>query len=218
VAHGRRAIAGGRGRPDLAKSEDVMSRGWSRFLSAMLLGVCAAVWPVAGAAQPVAPPRAEQPPPAAEPAAPGGPRLPAERLTPVEVVRLFDAYAVVQAQEALGLDTQAYGAFVANYKALQDARRRHQEARLKLVQELNRLSRPREGAFDEAALRDRLKALADQETTGAAEIRRALDAVEGGLSVVQRARFKVFEEQMERRKFELLSRARQARPMRRGLR
>lgn len=132
-----------------------------------------------------------------------------ERLTPVEVVRLFDVYAVVQAQEFVGLDNQQYGTFVASYKAVLETRRRNQEARRKMLGELARLTRGRAVPTDESEIRDHLKALRDQETLGAAEIRKALDVVEQGLSVVQRARFTLFEEQMERRKFELLSRARQ---------
>lgn len=139
------------------------------------------------------------------------PAVPApERLTPAEVVRLFDAYVVVQAQEQLGLDTQQYGMFVAHYKAVLDARRRNQEARLRILGELGALVRRAGAAPDEDRLKDRLKALQDQEAAGAADVRKALDAVEQELTVLQRARFRIFEEQMERRKFELLTRARQA--------
>jgi hypothetical protein len=132
---------------------------------------------------------------------------PAERLTPIEVRRLFDAYAVVQAQEALGLDSAQYGVFVANYKGLLETRRRMQQERVRIVAELGRLARQGETP-DEARIRDRLKALDDLDDRSRAEIRKAVDVVEQPLSLPQRARFRVFEEQMERRKLELLSRAR----------
>lgn len=145
------------------------------------------------------------------------PPLQPERLTPLEVVRLFDAYAVVRAQDALGLDTEHYGGFVARYRALLEARRRHQEARQRLIADLARLTRNPRRAADEAAIRDKLRALDEQDTRGLADVREALAAVEQGLTLVQQGRFRVFEEQMERRKLELLSRARQVRPGRRAL-
>ncbi len=150
------------------------------------------------------------------PAQEAGPPLQPERLTPVEVVRLFDAYAVVRAQDALDLDTSQYGAFVARYRVLLEARRRHQEARQRLLGELARQARPQRRAPDEAGIRATLRDLDEQDTRGLADIRAALTGVEQGLSAVQQARFRVFEEQMERRKLELLSRARQARPGRRA--
>lgn len=149
-------------------------------------------------------------------AAQPGPPEDADRMTPAEVVRLFDAYAVVQAQEALGLDTDRYATFVAQYRALLEARRRHQEARLRILAELARLTRAPRRQPSENVLRERLKALDEQEAQGSASIRAALDQVEQGLSVAERARFRVFEEQMERRKLRLLGRARQPGPLRRG--
>lgn len=140
-----------------------------------------------------------------------------ERLTPLEVVRLFDAYAVVQAQDALGLDTERYGAFVANYRALLETRRRHQESRMRALAELGRLTRNRQRAPDDQALRDRLRALDELEARGAEAVRASLLVVEQGLSVLQQARFRVFEEQMERRKLQLLARARQPRMGRRDM-
>lgn len=140
-----------------------------------------------------------------------------ERLTPPEVVRLFDAYAVVQAQDALGLDTERYGAFVANYRALLETRRRHQETRMRALAELGRLTRNPRRAPDDQALRERLRALDEIEARGADAVRAALVAVEQGLSVLQQAKFRVFEEQMERRKLQLLARARQPRMGRRDM-
>jgi hypothetical protein len=142
----------------------------------------------------------------------------AERLPRGEVLRLFDAYAVVQAQEALGLDHARYGVFVAGYKALLETRRHHRERRVRLVAELARLLR--DGASpEEAHLRDRLKELQDHDALAAAEVAHALDALDQSLTVVERARFRVFEEQMEQRKLDLLARARAARQAnRRGLR
>jgi CTP:molybdopterin cytidylyltransferase MocA len=128
-------------------------------------------------------------------------------VTLAEVQRMFDAYALVQAQEQLKLGDEGYPAFLAKYKALQDVRRRTQQERNRALQELRRLAN--EGGSD-ADLRDRLKALQDLDARTRAEIQKAVDAVDAVLDLRQQARFRLFEEQIERRKLELLMRARQA--------
>jgi hypothetical protein len=135
-----------------------------------------------------------------------------ERVPRAEVLRLFDAFAVVQAQEALGLDNARYGTFVSAYKSLLETRRRQREQRIRLVNELGRLAQA--GSPDEGVLRDRLKALQDHDARAASEAAQALEGVDQALTVEQRARFRVFEERMEQRKLELLARARAVRERR----
>jgi hypothetical protein len=139
-----------------------------------------------------------------------------ERLPAGEVLRLFDAYAVVQAQEALGLDNAQYGTFVSGYKTLLETRRRHREQRTKMVAELARLVGGGASPSEEA-VRSRLRMLKEQDARTVTDTADALEAVEQSLTVLQRARFYVFEERIERRKLELLSRARMQRQNRRGL-
>jgi hypothetical protein len=55
-----------------------------------------------------------------------------------------------------------------------------------------------------------LRRLHEIDDRGASDLREAYDALDQVLDVKQQARFRVFEEQMERRKVELLLRARQA--------
>ena len=62
-----------------------------------------------------------------------------------EIQRLYDAYALVQAQEALQLSDDQYVRFVARLKTLQETRRRHQQARNQIVQDLRRLTNPQTG-------------------------------------------------------------------------
>jgi len=76
------------------------------------------------------------------------------------------------------------------------------------VIELRRLLN--QGQSDEAALKERVQALQELDTRSVADIRKAYDAVDQVLDVTQQARFRVFEELMERRKIELVTRARQA--------
>jgi hypothetical protein len=67
-------------------------------------------------------------------------------------------------------------------------------------------------SLDEAGLRDRMRRLREIDEHGLADVRRACDAIDQILDVQQQARFRVFEEQMERRKVELVLRAPPKRP------
>ena len=130
-------------------------------------------------------------------------------VSPAEIQRMFDAVALVQAQDDLKLSDDQYVRFLARFKALQEVRRRSQVERVRMIQDLRRLSAP-EARVDEAQLRDRIRALQDLEAQTAADLRKAYDGVDQILDVRQQAKFRVFEEQMERRKIELVTRARQA--------
>jgi hypothetical protein len=132
---------------------------------------------------------------------------PVDGVSPAEIQRLFDAYVVMQAQQELQLTDEQYPRFLARAKALQDVRRRGQSERGRLVQELRRLL---QGNFDEARARGVLKQLSDLDTRVITEVRQALDGIDQVLDVRQQARFRVFEQQMERRQVELLLRARQS--------
>jgi hypothetical protein len=99
------------------------------------------------------------------------PTPPARRLAPADVQRLFDEYTLMQAQDALKLSDSQYSQFVTRMKALQDVRHRHQQARVKLLRELARMSA--DNATEEAILRDRLKALRDQDGQTAADLQKA---------------------------------------------
>ena len=127
-------------------------------------------------------------------------------LTNGELVNMLDTYAIVQAQDALQLADNQYGQFVTRLKQLQRTRRQNTQKRNQILQDLRRLTQ--ESSIDEAAVRTRLKALHDHEATAAEELRRAYDSVDELLDVRQQARFRLFEERMERQKLDLLMRAR----------
>jgi hypothetical protein len=142
---------------------------------------------------------------AQQPAAGDAPNQPG--VTPAEIQRMFEAYELVQAQDQLQLADDKYPQFLIRFKALQDARRRTQQERNRLLQDLRRLAND---GGEESQLKDRLKALQDLDTRGRGEVLKAYEAVDAVLDIRQQARFRLFEEQMERRKIELLMRARQA--------
>lgn len=128
---------------------------------------------------------------------------------PAEIQRLFDAYLLMQAQQALQLTDDQFPRFLARVRTLQEVRRRGQIERGRLLRDLRRLSEDPAGSQDEP-VRAQLKALAELEGRLVAEVRQALDGVDQVLDLRQQVRFRLFEEQMERRKVELMMRARQA--------
>jgi len=147
--------------------------------------------------------------------APGAGRQPLPGLdnsdmTPGEIQKLFDAYLIMEAQQALALSDEQYPQFLTRLRALQETRRRNQQERFRLMGELQRLSNPREAArADEPLLKERLSTLQELESRTAAELRKAYGSLDEVLDLRQQARFRIFEEQIERRKIELLLRARQ---------
>ena len=88
----------------------------------------------------VAPRSAAPQPPAAQAAPPGCHDH--RKSPPAKFSGSYDAYALVQAQEALQLTDDQYVRFVSRLKTLQETRRRHQQARNQIVQDLRRLDEP----------------------------------------------------------------------------
>ena len=122
---------------------------------------------------------------------------------------MLDTYAIVEAQRALTIADDKYGTFAARLKKLQDIRRRNQRQRQMLVRELFRMAGPKAPVpADESAIRNQLTALREHDERAAVELRQAYDALDEVLDTRQQARFRMFEEQIERRKLDLLVRAR----------
>ena len=139
---------------------------------------------------------------------PPGAALDDPNVTPAEIRRMFDSYALMQAQDFLKITDDQFGRFLSRFKALQDVRRRTLMERNRLVQELRRMTN--EGAGDEAQLKERVTALQEVEDRSRADVRKAYEAIDQVLDVRQQARFRVFEENMEQRMLQLVTRARQA--------
>lgn len=137
-----------------------------------------------------------------------GPQDGAGNVTPGEIQRMFDAYALLQAQEQLKIGDEQYTQFLSRFKALQDIRRRALNERMRIVVELRRMLM--DAQPDETIIKDRLKTLDDIEARSAVDVKKAYEAIDQILDVRQQAKFRVFEENMERRKLELVTRARLA--------
>ena len=131
----------------------------------------------------------------------------AQVVTPVELERWFDSYVLIQAQDAVRVTDDQFPRFLQRLKALQGTRRRNAAARRQIVNALGRLVNAPTG--DEAGIRAQLKALRELDVRTAEESRGAYDALDEVLDPVQQARFRLFEQAVERRQIELLLKARE---------
>jgi hypothetical protein len=177
----------------------------NRFSQAMIAAMLAAtIGPLARSA-------AAQAGPPDRPRGPEGSRNPEglPGIAPAEIQRMLDGYELMQAQEMLQIGDEQFPRFLPKLRALQDARRRAQTQRIRVIQELRGLTQSR-STLDEARVKDSLKTLDDLDARSAVEIRQAREALDHVLDVYQQARFRLFEALMERRKVELVMRARQA--------
>jgi len=139
---------------------------------------------------------------------PGAPDDAAPGVTPAEIQRMFDAYALLQAQEQLKIGDDQFTKFLTRFKDLQQVRRQTLNERGRIINTLRRMLN--QGGASEDDLKARLNELQELDTRAAADIKKAYDAINQVLDVQQQAKFRVFEELMERRKLELVMRARQA--------
>jgi Spy/CpxP family protein refolding chaperone len=148
--------------------------------------------------------------PAAGPGGQGqrGARAGGPVVTPQELERWFDSYVLLQAQESLKLSDAQFPRFLVRLKALQDLRRRNLQERRQLLLALGKLLK--ESPVDEPQTKEKLKALIDLETRGSDEVRRARESLDEVLDPIQQARLRLLEDAVERKKVDLLVRARQA--------
>ena len=107
--------------------------------------------------------------------------------------------------DVLQMSDAQWTAFVPKMRGeLQQLRLQHQRNRVQLINALAQATKPG-AAVDEATLTARVKALDDLEAQMGTDERTALAAVDSLLTVYQRARFRVFEENNEREKLRLLA-------------
>jgi hypothetical protein len=129
-------------------------------------------------------------------------------LAVAEVERLFDGYVAMQAQDALKLTDAQFPRFLAKLRVLQQARRLHLQERRQLVADLGAALRGT--PVPEARLGEDLRKLRELDARHAEDVQKAYEGVDQVLDVAQQARFRVFEDSVERRKFDLLMRARRS--------
>jgi hypothetical protein len=177
------------------------------MLRALVVAALVGLAGVTGSAQ-SAPP---QPAPGAQRGAPARTPGGEETLPDAELEMALDSYAMFQAQQQLSIADERFGMFAARLKKLQDTRRRNQRQRLRILQELRRLAGPKSPApGDDASIRAQLTVLREHDARAAAELGAAYDALDEILDPRQQARYRLFEEQIERRKLDLLMKARRS--------
>ena len=139
------------------------------------------------------------------------PNAPAGRgLGPMEIQNHLDGYAIVQARTVLQLTDEQAPNFVSRYMTLQQRRRQYNQDRNRMMREMRPLVQ-NAGPGSDDVLVERLKALDELNSRAIEEIRKALMNVEAVLNPVQRVRFRFFEEELERKKIELLGTLNQGR-------
>ncbi|TAK14672.1 MAG: hypothetical protein EPO35_09185 [Acidobacteria bacterium] len=145
--------------------------------------------------------------PAGQPQQPG-PQ--GEGFSPAYIQQMFDTMAIVEAERFLPLSAEQYPGFVQKLKRLQETKMQANRRRTKVMNELRGLVGPQAMPDVPDALIDaKLKELAAAETEGPASIRKAQDELDAALSVRQRARLRMLEENVEKRKIDFLTRVRQ---------
>src|SRR5205814_4173541 len=118
----------------------------------------------------------------AQPAAQGEAAAPP--LAPAEIQNLMDGYAIGQAQTSLGLSDTEFTPFLAKFRALQNLRRRNEQERMRLLNELRRLSNPSAQAQD-SEIQTRLRALRELVTRAMAHTQSAYDSIDQPLDLRQ---------------------------------
>lgn len=132
---------------------------------------------------------------------------------PMEVAQtvqdMLDNMVLSRAQTALALTDDQYPMFFRRMQAYQRLQHQHQMKRLRIIQEINQLIKAGVTTTDDM-LAERTKALDDLETDMSGQERQAMAAIDQTMTVRQRARLRVFLENMERAKITLIAQAMQA--------
>jgi Spy/CpxP family protein refolding chaperone len=157
-----------------------------------------------GQAPPGAPAAGQTPPSGG--ARPGGP--PSDKLTLDQVQQLLDAFVMGRSQNALDLNDAQVSAFFQRMLKLQSIQRRHRNQRGVALNDLRLLVAPNAPPADDAAIAAKTKALDDLEAQWSQDERKALADIDEVLTPRQRARFRIFLENMERQKLDFLVKAR----------
>ena len=122
---------------------------------------------------------------------------------------MFDAYTLMQAQEQLKIGEEQFAKFMPRFKALQEARRKTQADRGQIIVELRRLSMAT--PLDEAQIKEKLRALQEIDSRSVTDLKKSYESIDQVLDLKQQAQLRVFEEVMERRKLDMIARARASR-------
>ncbi len=128
-----------------------------------------------------------------------------------ELYKMVDAYIVSNLQESLGLTDEQFVKILPLVKRFQNDRRTFLERRNDLLQQMRRLLET--GRATEPKLAEMLRDLRALETDEPGIARKDLEAIDAQLNVVQQAKLRILQTQVEQKIRELMNRVRQqARP------
>jgi Spy/CpxP family protein refolding chaperone len=119
--------------------------------------------------------------------------------------------AILDAEKFVVLTPEQYPVFVQKLKRVQDARKQLSQRRNRAMNELRGLVNPNPATgktVDEAAIQAKLKELDTVENDGHDAIEKALDELDQLLSPLQQARFRILEDNTERKKIDFLTKVR----------
>ena len=128
---------------------------------------------------------------------------------------LFDSYVLMQAQNQLQLTSDQAPQFIMRLRDLQEARRRGLMRRGRIIQQMRQRTQggPNgDGGGTVEEVQRLLNELKTVDTESAGQVDQAMTNLDQVLTVRQRARFRILEEQMERNKLDILMRARRGAP------
>jgi Spy/CpxP family protein refolding chaperone len=124
------------------------------------------------------------------------------------VQQIVDGWEIATAEKMLELSDQQYVPFLQQLRRLQSGRRQQFMQRQRMLQMLRQTIN--QTGLEDAMVDSRVKQFDDLER----KLQQDLQSMQAGIDAVltprQRARFRVLQEQMERRKLEVLSRAMRA--------
>lgn len=151
---------------------------------------------------------AQQP---AGPENPNAPRPPlqGDAISPADVQSMFDAMLLMDAERFIGLTPEQFPQFVQRVKKLQEAKVNQMRRHNKAFGELRAMSNPQTGRADDASIDAKLKELDQIEVESHAALTKALESLDQMLTPRQRARFRLLEDNLEKKKLEFITKARQ---------
>ena len=132
-----------------------------------------------------------------------------------EAFRMIDAYFLSNLQESLGLSDEQFVRILPMVKRLQNDRRQMAQRRQRALFEMKKLLQS--GRATEGRLEELLRELKAVESEQPPVVRRDLDAIDGVLTPVQQAKYRILELEVERKIRELMTQMRgEGRPSGRG--
>jgi len=123
---------------------------------------------------------------------------------------MIDAYFLSNLQESLGLTDDQFVRVLPLVKRLQGDRRQYAQRRQRALFEMRRLLNA--GGATEGRIEELLREVKAVESEEGPAVRKDLDAVDGVLSPVQQAKYRLLELEVERKIREIMAQMRQGRP------